>query len=138
MNDIIRWLCDFAFDHQIGVTLNNLNFDQNVPSCMYGKSIIINLNWKNENEIPFIFAHEIGHVLNEDEGRLYYSTATAHSKIEASANERAVYLLLEYCKNEDLLPDNYIDFMELYGIPRQMEEKVKKCFMRADNRIYTV
>ncbi|GBG94943.1 hypothetical protein LFYK43_14020 [Ligilactobacillus salitolerans] len=138
MDDIIRWLCDFAFDHQIAVTLNSLSFGQNVPSCMYGRSIIVNLNWENRDELPFIFAHEIGHVLNEDEGTFYYSTATAHSKIEAAANERAINLLLDYCKSEDLLPRNYIEFMELYGIPRQMEEKVKKCFICADDQIYSV
>lgn len=138
MDDVIRWLCKFAFDHKINVTLDKLSFSDDVPSCVLGKSIIINTNWRNPNELPFIFAHEIGHVLNEDEGRLYYSTATAHTKIEAAANERAINLLVKYCNCEDLLPENYIDFMELYGIPRQLDEKTQECFMCGNNKIYSV
>lgn len=137
MNDAITWLCAYAFDRNINVTLDKLSFSTDVPSCMFGRSIIINTNWKNQNELPFIIAHEIGHVLNEDEGKLYYSTSTAHSKFETAANERAIDLLLEYCDHEDFLPNNYIDFMELYGIPRYVEEKVKKCFMRVQLEMYS-
>lgn len=126
MNEVIRWLVNFAYDHKIGVTLDNLHFDQEVPSCMFGNSIIINMNWENQDELPFITAHEIGHVLNEDQGPLYYCSASAHNKIEAAANEKAIDLMLNYCVSMDNLISNYTDFMYYYGIPNCLNDKVKE------------
>lgn len=69
---------------------------------------MVNNRWHNKNEIPFQLAHEISHMLNGDEGSLYYCSPASHTKIERGAN------------------DKDIDLMYRYGIPSSLEENVKR------------
>lgn len=126
MDEIMEWLCKFAYDHNIEVTIDNVHFSSSVPSSCFGKHVIINMNWDNEEEIPFIFAHEIGHVLNGNGGVLYYSTITSQTKIESAANDKAIELIIEYGQEIDELPADYITFMQSYHIPAFLDDKVRQ------------
>ena len=44
--------------------------DPNIPCKAYcdNKTIIINMNWKNQKELPFNIGHVIGHIANGDHG----------------------------------------------------------------------
>lgn len=121
MNEVIDWLVNYAFNHKIGVILDRLNFGPDVSASTDGQNVLINMNWKNSNEVPFLLAHEIGHVLNGD-GVANYCTATATTKIESAANGQAIDLLLDYCNTYDKQPQTYTDFMKYYGIPNYLEE----------------
>lgn len=126
MNGIMRWLCRFAFDHSIAVTLDSVHFSGDVPSTCFDQHILINTNWDKKEEIPFIFAHEIGHVLNGDGGVLYYSTAASQSKIESAANSKAIDIILEYSQEIDETPADYMTFMQSYNVPSFLNEEVKR------------
>ncbi len=128
MNEVIEELLNFAFDHKIGYSLASLS--PYTPSASNAKSrmIIINTNWHNKKELPFQVAHEIGHVLNDEEdGILYFTTDVAHSKIEHDANSKAVDLLLPiYYKNCSIDCINFRNFMSDLEIPSRMESEVKQ------------
>lgn len=121
MNDLIEWLVNYAFDHNIGCILTR-GLKPETPSASYGdkRLVIINMNWKNHNEIPFSFAHEIGHILNGDKG-IHQFTATASSKEEYRANIAGIHLLDLYCQNHDLAITNPLQFCELFGIPEWLD-----------------
>lgn len=125
MDEVIDWLVNYALDHDIGVILDRLNFGPNVSASTDGKNVLVNMNWKNSNEVPFLLAHEISHVLNKD-GAANYCTATSTTKMESVANNNAIDLLLEYCNACDKQPQTYIDFMKYYGIPVYLDEQTKR------------
>lgn len=121
-NDLIRWLINWAFDHDIGVTItSDLPADFPSSASSRQRKILFNTNWQNKNELPFILAHEIGHLLDHDEGINYYSSATIHNKTEYQANCTAIDLLLQYCQRNDMDVDNPISFCECFGVPIELE-----------------
>lgn len=79
------------------------------------------MNWRNKWEVPFSFAHELGHLINHDEGVNYYHSVTVHTKTEYRANCTAIDILLSYCYDNDIEIDNPIVFCEQFGIPFNLE-----------------
>lgn len=79
------------------------------------------MNWRNKWEVPFSFAHELGHLINHDEGVNYYHSPTVHTKTEYRANCTAIDILLSYCYDNDIEINNPIVFCEQFGIPFNLE-----------------
>ena len=127
MKEVIEYLLNFAFNKGFGFILTD-KLKSTTPSCANPtkNKIIVNMNWHNQNELPFQLAHEIGHMLNGDEGVLYYSSYSSHSKIERSADDTAIDLLFKYCLDTNDVTLNYIDFMNYYGIPNYLEQNVRR------------
>lgn len=127
MDEVIEYLLNFALSKGYGFILTD-KLKPTTPSCanQQQNKIVINTNWTNKNELPFQIAHEIGHMLNGDEGVLYYSSYASHSKIETNADNKAIDLLLNYCIDMDKTTNNYSDFMYYYGIPDYLEQNVRR------------
>lgn len=122
MNDLIQWLINFAYDHDISViTTRELKPDTPSQSDVKQRIIVINMNWSNKFEIPFIYAHEISHILCD---HLINSPTN-----EIEANQIAINLLTEYCWDNDIYISNPVHFCEEFGIPLRlsylMEDMVK-------------
>lgn len=101
MTSLINGLLRFAFDHDVGYVLTR-DLQPTTPSMADCESriIVINLDWHNPKELPLMIAHEIGHVLNDDSGVLYYATPASHSNIEDNADNAGLRILLPiYFKN---------------------------------------
>ena len=130
MNDITTYLFDFAVDHGIAIVLTD-KLKPTTPSCAVPrlKKIIINNAWHNQKELPFQIAHEMAHVLNNDEGVLYYSSQVTHCKVENAANDKAVDMLMQYADEKFGLPDSYVTFMETYGIPFTRYRHVRRRYV---------
>lgn len=122
MNDLIQWLINFAYDHNVSIIATR-QLLPNTPSQsdVSNRVVVINMNWYNPMEIPFIFAHEIGHVL--------CGHVMASPKNEIEANRKAINLLIEYCWDNDVYIRNPVRFCEEFGIPLRlsylMEDMVK-------------
>lgn len=126
LDELIRWLLNYAFDKGINYIITD-QLNEDVPSCAIPNksTIIINSKYGKPTELPFTIAHEIGHVLNGEADVLYFSGFNNHSKIEMRANRRAVKLLLEYCNCHDLALEP-AKFAETFGIPSSFEDMVKE------------
>lgn len=122
MNDLITSIVNYAFDRGIGVVMTH-QLPAQFPSSASDeeRKILVNLNWRKQTEIPFIIAHEIGHLVNGDSGVNYYSSATIRSKSEAAANSFAIGLLMEYCQAQGLVVDNPVTFCERFGVPASLD-----------------
>lgn len=122
-NNLVQWLMNWAFDHGISVTMTS-EIKKDLPHCASAakKAVVINMNYGNKNEIPFALAHEIGHVVDDDPGVRYYSSATLHDKAEYRANQFAIKLLKQYCQVNDINCDNQVDFYRRFGIPERLLE----------------
>lgn len=121
----MTWLLNYAFDNNITCIFNNSKSD--MPSCAIpaNRTIIVNTNYSDKRELPFMIAHEIAHVLDEDTGILYYTkNNTPYLKAEYNANQKAINILLKYCKENNIFFDNYINFVDTFGIPYFLTDTV--------------
>lgn len=118
-NKLITWLADYCWDHNIGVVYSK-EVDHRAKSKGYNNPsdlVVINGNWLPETEIPFIFAHEIGHVIENTPffNKLSY---LGSNKAEYSANVFAIRLLQQYCLENEIEYDTIYDFAKAFGIPK--------------------
>ena len=124
MDNLIAWLLNFAWDHGIGYVLTR-ELSPATPSCVspVENTIIINMNWRNQKELPFQIAHEIAHCLNHDVGICYYTTSMK-IKTERAANLKAIQILQHYCVLNDIDYCNYVSFAERFGVPLNVIESL--------------
>lgn len=118
-NQVIRWLMNYALDHQYGVTFSYAakNDDPSEAFPEY-RTAVINANWKNIDEIPFIIGHELGHLFLGHEKSEYHSSSVNSIRLEREANEFSLYLLTEYCDLHDIYFYNMYTFAQAFGIPK--------------------
>lgn len=119
MNALITYLLNFVMSHNIGYELVPCSKDFTSKALSESRLIIININWANQNEIPFIIAHEIGHIMNGDTGVRYYDSGPINS--ECHANIYGIKLLLQYCEKHDITIDNPVSFCETFGVPMKLD-----------------
>ena len=118
-NKVIKWLMNYAMEHQYGVTFcyTAENDDPSEAFPEY-RTAVINANWKNIDEIPFIIGHELGHLFLGHEKSEYHSSSVNSIRLEREANEFSLYLLTEYCDLHDIYFYNMYTFAASFGIPR--------------------
>ena len=126
MNDLMEWLMNYALDRGIGfIATKQLKPDTPSQSDCSQRVIVINMNWHNRHEIPFMFAHEIGHILNGDAGVHQYSASSVSIKEEHAADLTGLRLILQYCRENNIAVYNPTQFCECFGVPGVMENAVK-------------
>ncbi|QLK33403.1 ImmA/IrrE family metallo-endopeptidase [Lactobacillus crispatus] len=125
---LLKYLMNYAmFDCHIGIEFTD-KLPPFAPSASYntvGRLIIMNALWPYPTEIPFQLAHEIAHVLHEDQHYYNLNDGTANSG-EASANIFAIKLLQKYCKENDYRFDTYYKFAQAFGIPKHVYYLLKE------------
>ncbi len=120
-NDLMQTLTDYTWNHHISLDIGAYKPDFRSCAIPEDNLIIINTNWKDKEEVPFSFAHEIGHFMNGDDGVRYYDSATINNKCEYAANLFAVRFILKFCERYDLHFTNPITFCEQFGVPTVLE-----------------
>lgn len=126
MNDLKIYLINYALQHDIGVIITDkLKPYTTSQADISTRQIIINENWHRPSEVPFMIAHEIAHILNEDVGIVYYSSFANKTKVEHSANIKAIEILLDYCELQDLTLEPE-QFRQSFGIPTSLSDTVNE------------
>lgn len=119
---LMKYLMNAAmFDYHIGVEFTD-TLPPFAPSASYntvGRLIIMNALWPYPTEIPFQLAHEIAHVLHEDQHYYNLNDGTTNSG-EASANIFAIKLLYKYCEENDYHFGNFYKFAKAFCIPHDL------------------
>lgn len=124
-SEIMNSLFNYAFDN--GISLLFVRLDPYTPPAtnVRTKRILMNSSWHNKAELPLQFAHEIGHIMLEQEysGLLYYTPSKFGMEFEA--NKYAINLLLPFYMDEKEPGQvNIYDFMEYFSIPGHLEDAV--------------
>ncbi|WP_204123170.1 ImmA/IrrE family metallo-endopeptidase [Lacticaseibacillus mingshuiensis] len=122
MNTDLAWTINYALDHDIGVQICDWNPEWSSCSIAERHTVFINQNAHEPEELPFVTAHEVGHILNGDSGQNFYSLCgnINGSKREAAADKTGIRILFKRCTElEDFDPAyfNPVQFMESYCIP---------------------
>lgn len=135
MDDLMTKLLNFAFKKGISVTVANvLNPYTPCASRPSKHAIVINSNWHNPQEICLQTAHEIGHVLNEDAGVLYYCSTASHNSIEFKASQTGIDILVSlYFSNTIQEEANLDTFVNQLSIPSYLvpyaEGKIREYYL---------
>lgn len=118
---LMKYLMNTAmFDYHIGVEFTNI-LPPFAPSASYnkvGRLILMNARWPYPTEIPFQLAHEIAHVLYDDQQYYNLNDKTKNSG-EAQANTFAIKLLQRYCIENEFNFSNVYQFAKCFGIPKE-------------------
>ena len=118
---LLKFLMNKAmFDYHIGVEFSD-RLPPFAPPLSYnhvGRLIIMNARWPYPTEIPFQLAHEIAHVLYEDQQYYNLNDKTKNSG-EAQANTFAIKLLQRYCIENEFNFSNVYQFAKCFGIPKE-------------------
>lgn len=118
---LMRYLMNYAmFDYHIGIEFTH-KLPPYAPSISYnepGRLIIMNAEWSQPTQLPFLLAHEIGHVLHEDEAYFKLNSLT-NRKGEAQENVFAIKLLQQYCIENDFRFNSIYQFAQCFGIPKE-------------------
>ena len=130
MNDLIEYLLNYAFDCEICYKLVHADPYDPSLSLKNHNLMVINLNWHNQSELPFIIGHEIGHFILGDKGILYYSSFAGQNSEEKSADLYSLNLLYEYACSRGQYVEEPGLLVSAYGIPSRMLEAVKELFNR--------
>lgn len=128
MNDLIEYLLNYAFDCGIGYKLVHADPYDPSLSLKNHNLMVINLNWHNQSELPFIIGHEIGHFILGDKGILYYSSFAGQNSEEKSADLYSLNLLYDYACRRGQYFEEPGQFLSAYGIPTRMAEAAKNLF----------
>lgn len=135
VNDLIQYLFNFAFDHNIGVLLLSTSKEYNSLADKTKKTIIINTNWKNQNELPFIIGHEIGHLMEGEPGLSYFCGTSLNSK-ERKADLFSLNIIFEYATLQYDTYEEPIQFIQQYGIPYRMLNDAFRLFKKNDDLVF--
>lgn len=125
--------------HENGIQVKWFDLHSRTPSASNPqlKTIVMNSNWYDKRQLPFILAHEICHILhNDNDFAILYFGSDLKRSFEYEAHKGAINLLLPiYISNfDDPTSLNYINFIETFGIPYKLSDTVKNCMYQALNR----
>lgn len=118
-DQVIKWLMNYALDHKIGISFcYKAGKDDTSEAFPEYSTAIINANYKNIDEIPFIIGHEIGHLILKHSIVKFYTCPANRIRMEKEANNFSLYLLTEYCDDNDIYFNNKYAFAKAFGIPK--------------------
>ncbi|WP_103751724.1 hypothetical protein [Lactobacillus panisapium] len=135
MSNLIAWLYSYAFKHKIGVLQIFTKPEYSSLSDKSKRLIIININWKNKKELPFIIGHEIGHILAGEPGLSNYC-GTPLTPNERRADLFSLSLIFEYASNQYDSFDEPFLFLQQYGIPIRMLDDACNLFKKHDDLVF--
>lgn len=70
--ELIEYLLNYAFKQSLSYILVKGEPYDPALSFKNAHKMVINTNWHNPNELPFIIGHEIGHLMLGDSGIAYW------------------------------------------------------------------
>ncbi|QHJ84389.1 MAG: hypothetical protein [Bacteriophage sp.] len=135
MEDLIKYLLKYAFDHGISCALIWKEQDYQSVALPEKKLIVINQNCKNKYELPFIIGHEIGHIINGDDNEKFYCGNSINSE-ERLADLYSLNLIYDYASSQFDTFEEPIQFIQQYGIPERMFKDTVELFEQKNDLVF--
>lgn len=129
MTDLEKYVQLYADSHHIYV------FKQTrFPTCSdpQNNTVFINLDEVAEKNMSFSIAHEIGHLINRDNGTVYRTSDKNRDAMEEDANIFAIKLVLSYYTQINKVFLNTEEFIATAGIPTKYFALADKILNRKD------
>jgi Zn-dependent peptidase ImmA (M78 family) len=133
MTDLVNYLLNFAFDHDISVEMVPLPKDFVPRTVPDRRLIILNSTLSDRPIYPFMIGHEIGHIMNGDTGVLYFQCATARYSTEHEADLYSLKMIFDYSQHRGEAFSTPLKFIQEYGIPLKMENAAAVLFAQGND-----
>ena len=135
MEDLIKYLLKYAFDHGISCALIRREQSYQSVALPDRKLIVINQNSKNKFELPFIIGHEIGHIMNGNVNGAFYCGKPVNSE-ERLADLYSLNLIYGYASNQFDNFEEPVQFIQQYGIPDRMLDDAYRLFEKNNDLVF--
>ena len=135
MEDLIKYLLKYAFDHDISCALIRREQSYQSVALPDKKLIVINQNSKNKFELPFIIGHEIGHIMNGNVNGAFYCGKPVNSE-ERLADLYSLNLIYGYASNQFDNFEEPVQFIQQYGIPDRMLDDAYRLFEKNNDLVF--
>ena len=135
MEDLVKYLLKYAFDHGISCALIRREQSYQSVALPDKKLIVINQNSKNKFELPFIIGHEIGHIMNGNVNGAFYCGKPVNSE-ERLADLYSLNLIYGYASNQFDNFEEPVQFIQQYGIPDRMLDDAYRLFKKNDDLVF--
>lgn len=135
MEDLLDFLFKYAKSHGYKYSWELLSPNYTCGALPDYKAIIINERYQHENWLPFAVGHEIGHLVNEDTGVCYFDNFRINTDSEYNANLVSLKLIFSYYMKTNNCTTNPLNFMSLYGIPKQMTSQALYLFTNQNDLV---
>ena len=135
MEDLVKYLLKYAFDHGISCALIRREQSYQSVALPDKKLIVINQNSKNKFELPFIIGHEIGHIINGDVNGAFYCGKPVNSE-ERKADLYSLNLIYGYASNQFDNFEEPVQFIQQYGIPDRMLDDAYRLFEKNNDLVF--
>ncbi|WP_048345036.1 hypothetical protein [Limosilactobacillus mucosae] len=129
MDELIDWLQAYCKNNGITV-LSRTEWPASYASAALPdqKLILYNPNWQPSSERPFMLAHEIGHIIDQDPPAYPCEYVSVGEKYESTGNRTGISLLLEYSQTQDWLFKTPEALMQAFGIPQTFRTDAEWAF----------
>ena len=135
MEDLIKYLLKYAFDHGISCALIRREQTYQSVALPDKKLIVINQNCKNKFELPFIIGHEIGHIMKGNVNGAFYCGKPVNSE-ERLADLYSLNLIYGYASNQFDNFEEPVQFIQQYGIPDRMLDDAYRLFEKNNDLVF--
>ena len=135
MEDLIKYLLKYAFDHGISCALIRREQSYQSVALPDKKLIVINQNSKKKFELPFIIGHEIGHIINGDVNGAFYCGKPVNSE-ERLDDLYSLNLIYGYASNQFDTFEEPVQFIQQYGIPDRMLDDAYRLFEKNNDLVF--
>lgn len=135
MEDLVKYLLKYAFDHGISCALIRREQSYQSVALPDKKLIVINQNSKNKFELPFIIGHEIGHIMNGNVNGAFYCGKPVNSE-ERLADLYSLNLIYGYASNQFDNFEEPVQFIQQYGIPDRMLDDAYRLFEKNNDLVF--
>ena len=135
MEDLIKYLLKYAFDHGISCALIRREQSYQSVALPDRKLIVINQNSKNKFELPFIIGHEIGHIMNGNVNGAFYCGKPVNSE-ERLADLYSLNLIYGYASSQFDTFEEPVQFIQQYGIPNRMLDDAYRLFEKNSDLVF--
>ena len=135
MEDLLKYLLKYAFDHGISCALIRREQSYQSVALPDKKLIVINQNSKNKFELPFIIGHEIGHIMNGNVNGAFYCGKPVNSE-ERLADLYSLNLIYGYASNQFDNFEEPVQFIQQYGIPDRMLDDAYRLFEKNNDLVF--
>ena len=135
MEDLVKYLLKYAFDHGISCALIRREQTYQSVALPDKKLIVINQNCKNKFELPFILGHEIGHIMNGNVNGAFYCGKPVNSE-ERLADLYSLNLIYGYASNQFDNFEEPVQFIQQYGIPDRMLDDAYRLFEKNNDLVF--
>jgi Domain of unknown function (DUF955). len=135
LKDVLQYLLFIANKNDIRVVLSDELSSSTADFAITKlRTVVMNVNLDSGIELVFRLAHELSHLLfgDSDNVKLYQFSPYFQKSEERTAHNQAMHMIAKFVFQDTPIEyRNYLNFMDILGLPSWFEEMAKDAVLNA-------